>query len=148
MIFGKKSVSVPESVIKIHPENSPILGKRRIQSFSDIEEGITQDKFSLFVLVFSIFSILLQVILILINWNKLPSQLPLFYSQPWGEKMLASPLFLGILPLIVLGFTACNYLILISVRESIFLRRIIVVFTFLVSFFCSYSLIKLLFLLI
>lgn len=148
MIFGKKRTDGLAPMIKVQTEVNTPSGKRRIQNFYDIEVGVSRDKFGLLVLVFSIFSILLQAALILINWKKLPPELPLFYSQPWGEKMLARPLFLLILPVIVFVFTALNYWILLSAWENIFLRRIIIAFTFLGSFFCTYSLIRLISLLI
>lgn len=148
MIFGKKRTENLAPMIKAQAEINTPSGKRPIQKFYEIEEGVSRDKFSLSVLIFSIFSILLQGLLILINWKKLPPELPLFYSQPWGEKMFARPLFLFILPVIVFVFTALNYWILLSTWENIFLRRIIIAFTFLGSFFCTYSLIKLISLLI
>lgn len=147
MIFGKKREGGPAPIIKVQSDVNT-SGRGRIQNFYDIEEGVTRDKFSLSVLIFSIFSVFLQGVLILINWKKFPPELPLFYSQPWGEKMLARPLFLFVLPIIVFVFTALNYWILISTWENIFLRRIITTFTFLGSFFCTYSLIKLISLLI
>lgn len=146
MIFGKKRADGLAPIIKSEV-NTP-SGRRRIQNFYDIEEGVARDKFSLSVLIFSIFSIFLQGTLILINWRKLPPELPLFYSQPWGEKMLARPLFFLILPVIVLVFLISNYWILLLQKENVFLRRIITAFTLLVSFFCTYSLIKIISLLI
>ena len=148
MIFGKKRVESSSSIIRAQPEINLSSGKRPIQKFYDIEEGVTRDKFSLAVLIFSILSILAQGVLILISWKKLPPELPLFYSQPWGEKMLARPLFLLILPTTAFIFVVVNYWILLSTGENIFLRRIIISFTFLGSFLCVYSLVKLISLLV
>ncbi len=37
-------------------------------------------------------SILLCLVLLVILWHKLPGQIPLFYSLPWGEEQLSDPL--------------------------------------------------------
>lgn len=39
-----------------------------------------------------------KVLLILFGWKFFPPEIPLFYSQPWGQEQLASPLMLFILP--------------------------------------------------
>lgn len=134
--------------MKVQVEVNTSVGKRPIQKFYDIEQDVSRDKFSLFVLIFSILSILAQAALILIYWKRLPPELPLFYSLPWGEKILVRPLFLIILPLTVLVFTTLNYWILLSIGENVFLKRIITTFTFLGSFLCIYSLVKLISLLV
>lgn len=42
-----------------------------------------------------------------ISWNKLPNQVPLWYSKPWGEDRLVSPSWLYLLP----GASVCWYII-------------------------------------
>lgn len=37
-----------------------------------------------------------------IFFAKLPPQVPLWYSRPWGEEQLASPVFLVLVPTIIL----------------------------------------------
>ena len=44
------------------------------------------------------FFVLSSIFILLIFWGKLPPQVPLFYSHPWGEEQLAKPIFLWILP--------------------------------------------------
>lgn len=39
-----------------------------------------------------------QLALIAAVWQSLPPQLPLFYSRPWGEEQLTSPIGLLLLP--------------------------------------------------
>lgn len=48
---------------------------------------------------------LVQPLLIFLFWRRLPPQLPLFYSRPWGGEQLSKPqslLFLPVLSLIIL----------------------------------------------
>lgn len=39
-----------------------------------------------------------MTIMLLTHWNKFPSQIPLYYSRPWGEDQLTTPMFLFLLP--------------------------------------------------
>lgn len=148
MIFAKKPIGGFTPPARTMSGSSTFAAKSNLGRFWYVEAGIAGDKFSLLVLVVSGISIVLQGLLILINLKKFPPELPIFYSQPWGEKILAQPLFLLVLPLTVLVFVILNYWILLMTRENIFLRRIITTFTLLVSFFCTYSLLKIISLLI
>lgn len=148
MIFGKKRTESNSAILKNSSELNPISVKRSLPRFSDVERGIVQDKFSFYVLIISIISIIVQCILIAVNWNKFPPQVPLFYSQPWGEKILTHPIYILILPLIVLVFTSLNYFLILRAKEELFLRRTITAFILLIAFFCVYSVIKLISLLI
>lgn len=58
-----------------------------------------------------LFLILLQIVIILINFNNLPSVVPLFYSLPWGEKRLADSRFLFMLPSFSLLILFLNFII-------------------------------------
>lgn len=44
-------------------------------------------------------------------YQKLPPEVPLFYSRPWGEAQLASPWFLLVLPALSLFITALNFIL-------------------------------------
>ena len=52
--------------------------------------------------------ILIQVAVILFFFAQLPPQIPLFFSRPWGEPQLASPLSLLLLPLFSLTILLVN----------------------------------------
>lgn len=41
-----------------------------------------------------------QILLVFLSQHKLPPQIPLFYSQPWGEDQLAPKFMLALLPLL------------------------------------------------
>lgn len=141
MIFGRKKISDPADSSNAMPaEGGAIYRNSNIQNIRDVELDLIKDKFEFGVLIFFIFSILLEATIILFNFKKLPPQLPLFYSRPWGEQILASPLFLGILPVVILVFSVFNFWLLTQVKENYFLRRILVVFTLLISLVLNYAL--------
>jgi len=48
-----------------------------------------------------------SLVFLFISWNKLPNQVPLWYSKPWGEDRLVSPSWLYLLP----GASICWYII-------------------------------------
>ena len=40
----------------------------------------------------------IMIVLLVWRWQFLPPQIPLFYSQPWGEDQLVDTWMIGILP--------------------------------------------------
>ena len=73
--------------------------------------GMFADKLLFFIFLFCILSTLLQSLLILTAFAKLPPEIPLFYSKTWGAQMLAPKLYLWILPAITLVIYLLNMLI-------------------------------------
>lgn len=112
------------------------------------QENFSRDRLMLAVYVFCGLSILGQASLFLVSWNKLPPEVPLFYSRPWGEAMLAPTLGLWILPGLVLVIAAGNFFIIANFHQNRFLARAIVVFTFLAAFLTIYDSAKIISLLI
>jgi len=56
------------------------------------------------------FSLLvIQLIIVALFWRKLPPQVPLFYSRPWGGEQLVTPTRLLILPIISLLIIGVNF---------------------------------------
>lgn len=45
---------------------------------------------------------ILTSIVLAIRWKSLPPKVPLWYSKPWGEERLATPIFLFLIPLTAL----------------------------------------------
>jgi len=39
-----------------------------------------------------------SILILVLSWNKLPTEVPLWYSKPWGKDRLANPLWLFLLP--------------------------------------------------
>lgn len=73
--------------------------------------GLFADKFLFFIFLFCMLSTLLQSLLILTAFAKLPPEIPLFYSKTWGAEMLAPKLYIWILPAITLSVYLLNMLI-------------------------------------
>ena len=73
--------------------------------------GMFADKLLFFIFLFCILSTLLQSLLILTAFAKLPPEIPLFYSKTWGAQMLAPKLYIWILPAITLGIYLLNMLV-------------------------------------
>ena len=73
--------------------------------------GLFSDKLLFFIFLFSMLSTLLQSLLILTAFAKLPPEIPLFYSKTWGAQMLAPKLYIWILPAITLVIYLLNMLI-------------------------------------
>jgi len=94
-----------------------------------------RDKLSSFANLFFLSSFALQILLLMISINKLPPEVPLFYSRPWGEKILASPIYLFLLPAIALfSFVLDRFLANVFAKGDNFLGRAISAFVILTSF--------------
>ncbi len=62
-------------------------------------------------LVSSIVLIIIQLIIVIISFSKLPSKIPLFYSRPWGKAQLADSTYLFLLPGLSIGILVINAII-------------------------------------
>jgi len=58
-------------------------------------------------------------------YQKLPPEVPLFYSRPWGEAQLASPWFLLTLPALSLFITVLNFILSGLFFDSSFLVQVL-----------------------
>ncbi|MBI2007417.1 MAG: hypothetical protein HYS83_01825 [Candidatus Blackburnbacteria bacterium] len=91
-------------------------------------------------------SIAIALFLLLIFWKKLPSQVPLFYSKPWGEEQLVSPVFF-LIPLVLSGgFLLVNTFLASVLPENAFLKRSLVLAAAISSVLASIAVIRVLFL--
>lgn len=116
------------------------LAKQRLSIQREAREGIGRDRLALAIFLFGVLSILSQASLILTSWGKLPLAVPLFYSRPWGEAILAAPLALVILPVTAAFCLVFNYLVVVfSAKNNLFIARILIIFSFLVSFLTLYG---------
>lgn len=111
--------------------------------------NLRRDKLAFFAYTFCLLSILAQVSLLLVSWGKLPPEVPLFYSRPWGEQILAAPVFLFFIPAVSLFALVMNSLFVNLVSgDDIFLRRVLLSFCVLVALTTLYSTVKIVSLLI
>ena len=101
------------------------------------------DRINFTILFFGIISSLGQISLLLFSWNKLPPQVPIFYSRAWGEQMLASPFVLWILPVITIFSLILNFLLAIFLKKiGQFVNRVLTVTCFFIALLTLYNLSK------
>lgn len=94
----------------------------------------------------SLFFIFFSSLLLLIFWNRLPPQVPFFYSRPWGEEQLGQPLFLWFFPLASLISLIVNHFLNRLLKTEILLIQIITFGLILFSFFCFFAQLRIIFL--
>ncbi|MDO8452031.1 MAG: hypothetical protein Q7S76_04150 [bacterium] len=116
-------------------------------SFRDIAKNQNKNWVISFSVKCSAAAIVLSFVFLLLRWDTLPPEIPLWYAQPWGPLRLASRGWLVILPIGSMGS------LLIASLSGIFLTSEYLVFTqlgfvssFLVSILSFVTLIKILFL--
>jgi hypothetical protein len=89
----------------------------------------------------------IQFLAIVFFITDLPPQIPLFYSRPWGESQLTSPLMLIILPIFSIAFFIVDTLLAAAFLEKkIFFSRLLIYSSNLVSIFNLITIIKIIFL--
>ncbi len=93
--------------------------------------------------------LLIQVGLLLFFWKKLPPQVPLFYSLPWGERQLVGPIGFWLLPAICIVISLANFaFISLFFKEEKFLNKLLGIFTCLFNFLCLFTLLRIIILVI
>ncbi len=78
-----------------------------------------------------------ELVLILFGWKFFPTEIPLFYSRPWGQEQLTKPLMLFILPSLGLVIFFLNSMISrLTLKEERLMKQILAI-AFLVFNFLS-----------
>lgn len=84
-----------------------------------------------------------QIVILAFFWQKLPPQVPLFYSRPWGEEQLVSPLVLLFLPITSLLVILTNSIMAsLITREGKLASQFLVIFGTVFNFLCLVTLFK------
>lgn len=99
----------------------------------------------LMVKVFIIFTAIFMssLIFFFLRWSKLPPEVPLYYSLPWGEKQLASPWELTILPTLALSIMVTNFfLAFFFAQDNKLLLKILIYTSLFVSIILLYNFIQ------
>lgn len=107
-----------------------------------------EEKYQKRFLVFSVFFLFVSLLAILLSWRKLPPELPLFYSQPWGVEQLGSPLGLFLFPISIALFIVLIFLTKKFFSEEMLLLLMVSFTGALFSFLACFSLIKIILLVI
>lgn len=84
---------------------------------------------------------------LLLTWKRLPPELPIFYSLPWGEEQLGNPAFLLILPIGSLLIGIVNFsLAVFSFERQPLAAKVLIWVTSSLTFLASLTLVKIIFL--
>lgn len=90
-----------------------------------------------------------EVVLIIWFYNQLPPEIPIFFSLPWGEAWLVPTSSIFILPLFSLITLLINYfLALYFYPKKTLISQLLVIFTFIISLFSTFSVLKIISLII
>lgn len=118
-----------------------ILGKFSITD--EAKTGLLRERLNVLVLAVCLILEIAQVLMIILNWSKLPPQIPLYYSKPWGEPMLSSPIGIWLLPAIAFVSIFLNFIVAVFAHKSeIFVARVLVFSSGLVSFISFWAVLK------
>lgn len=129
----------------INPKSQGISGLAgtRFAISQEVKTGFLNDRTSFWSFLVSIIFVLLQVFLIAFYWRRLPPEIPLFYSKPWGSAMLSHLLFIWIIPALSFFFIFVNFCIVIFfLQENKFLNRVLCVTSLLIGFITFYGLLR------
>jgi len=106
--------------------------KKKISLFTDIHTN-TIIRLSSRI---TILLICCSLAVLIFSWNKLPLEVPLWYSKPWGEDRLADPSWLFLLPGASLFWYLINSLLTINItKDHLVFSQILFLSALLVSIF-------------
>ena len=112
-----------------------------------IQKGIFANKISYFSFWVVVAGIISQLAFIVLSMGLLPGKIPLFYSMPWGEAVLASAIFIWIIPILNFVFAVFDYLLINKYKDDRFLSISLAALVILICFICTYGTLKIIFLL-
>jgi len=97
----------------------------------------------------SVVFLLGQILAILLSWQRLPPELPLFYNQPWGKEQLTTPLGLFVLPALSLIVFLINLAFVSFIpKEEKLIQKMLWAAAAVFNFLCLVTLIKIIFLIV
>lgn len=89
-------------------------------------KSLLQDKIIEPAIIFSSLLIIFSFLFLVFNFNKLPPEVPLFHSLPWGEEQLAVKWQLFFLPFLSLIFLIVDLLLARRLySQNLFLSRVL-----------------------
>lgn len=104
---------------------------------------LKQDRLIFYCFAFSILSTLFLILITLLSLSRLPTQLPLYYSLPWGDKQLATHGQFFILPGLIVLISLINFAFISHLHSSqLLLRRTLAFSLVLFSFMIVFSALK------
>ena len=111
--------------------------ERNLQFMKKSFENLLGDPLCLWGVSFSLLFLFLSAIFLGLFWSRIPPQVPLFFSRPWGEEQLASKNQILLLPSLTLAFFFFNFLSAVKVfdKEPLLSRILVITSTVLVFIF-------------
>jgi hypothetical protein len=101
------------------------------------------DKILVTIVALGLTMVLLSVLSLIIKWQNLPPQVPLFYSKPWGNEQLATKTLLWFLPTLSVVIWLIDLLLIRTLlKNDEFLSRILAIFGVLSAILISFTLVK------
>lgn len=108
--------------------NQPIINRLKKSDEQNLSDG------SLILATFPVILAIIVAITIMILSGKLPPNLPLFYSLPWGENQLAKTHQLLIIPATFLCVALINLIIYLQINDNyLIFKRILSVTSVIIS---------------
>jgi hypothetical protein len=102
--------------------------KIKTQELKDNSQTLRSDPYFVWSTRITLITLAFCFFFLLISWTKLPSQVPLFYSLPWGEEQLAQPWSLVLLCSGALLMCLINILVaFFSIRRTPYFSRMLLV---------------------
>jgi hypothetical protein len=83
----------------------------KVQSILPVNDYQFHDNVSNMAFLFSLFLIIVEFLLVWINFSSLPPQIPLYFQRVWGEAQLAEKQMIWFQPGLLLVFFLVNYAI-------------------------------------
>lgn len=116
----------------------------RSKKFKEIPQAVWQDKLARGSFLVAAFFWLSGLSVLIFLSFRLPPQVPLFYSQPWGEEQLASAGLLFLLPAVAFLILLINFLASVFLAEEKLILRILAVSSALGTFLVFFTLMRIL----
>ncbi len=108
----------------------------------EVRDDFFRDKFNFWVLIACFLFLLAQILLIAIFWHKLPPDIPIFWSKPWGQAILGKTFFILLIPALALVSFLINAVFVIGLKKDKFLSRVLTAGSLIVGFCTFYGVVK------
>ena len=117
------------------------MKRENIFNIRETAEILVPDKTSRISYVYAILLVVVVSVLISMFLGKLPPEIPLYFTQPWGESRLAPKQMLYLLPFIAFVFLVINLMFARTIRHlSPLLPRVLAVSTLVITLMLSIAL--------
>ena len=102
-----------------------------------------QDKLNGQIFRWNVFFLSIQALLLFLKYNDLPPQIPIFYSEPWGESQLGKSSAIFLLPSISIIILFINNILAVYYLKSVSLiSRLLVVISLITTIFSTIAVYK------